>query len=206
MHRALAREFLDVPEVGPGLGAVVAEFVLAVGDDLGEVDEADVVAVDQFLWHAIGLDHAVIERLEHAVALESLAGGKLLLGNVPRDLASRDLGSDILDAVGGVFLEGDAQFLGCRLQHGLAQCILKRSAPGGKCHGALLGHCISSQDRDAHDECRQQGSGPFDEWVDFHDCAHLYKGSGNALRAFERQVNSSKPSFRPSKLNFDNVF
>ena len=107
VHRAFTREFFQVEEISPALWAIVAEFILLIGDHLREVDESNIVAVDQTVRNACCIDRAVVQRLQHAVAFQRLTGRKFLLCNIPGDIAGRDLNTDVLYAVCRVFFDFD---------------------------------------------------------------------------------------------------
>jgi hypothetical protein len=82
------------------------------------------------LWvNAALVDDIVVELLEQAFlgATRAFVGAKL--GDVPFDCVARHLQAHIIEAVGGVLLDGDAEFLGRRIEEGLGLRLLIGAAP-----------------------------------------------------------------------------
>lgn len=84
--------------------------------------------------HELGIDAGlvddiVVQFLEQAFlgAARAFVGAKL--GDIPFDGVAGDLQAHVVEAVGGVLLDGDAEFLGRRIEEGLGLRFLIGAAP-----------------------------------------------------------------------------
>ena len=110
--------------------------------------------MDHRLVDAVGLDDAVVERLEQPFRRAARAAGAAEVGDVPLHRVGADLRAHIRDAGERVFLDGDAEHFLDRIQQRLALGGLVGAAVGGESDGLL---CRRRQcNQGGHTECAAQ--------------------------------------------------
>src|SRR5262249_12521981 len=110
-HRALTRESLGVPKGRPARWLLVTECLDAPADGDRVDDLRDPVVGLQVLGYTCVVDDGGVELLELAFVLENAAGVVALRGKVPGGSSGGDLGTDVRNAGGSIFFDGDTQFL-----------------------------------------------------------------------------------------------
>ena len=160
---AFAREFLDIPEVGPALGPFVAIGLGVPGQHGGEHVATDVKRLCRAGNEAGDIDDLVVERLQHPFSARARSAARSAGHHVPGDCAGLDLQRHCGDAGVGFFLDGDAQGLGRRNKQGLALRLLVGTTEG---HHGQLGCRLACK---THRQCRSsQGHEAVLESLDHH--------------------------------------
>ncbi|MNU90175.1 hypothetical protein D3C71_800320 [compost metagenome] len=113
VQRALAGEFLHVPEIGPGLGPVFTEFFAVPGHHVAELVAGDAVIGRERRGHLIALDGVVVQWLQDLFPAQHDGAVALDVDHVPARLAAGQLRADgAFGRAGSVDAHLDAGVLG----------------------------------------------------------------------------------------------